>query len=186
MAEEIRLRRYDAADAEALHAAAEESVAEVFPWLPWCHPGYSLEEAQQWAASCEQPFVDGREYHFVIVDSIGRFLGACGLNQINPINRFANLGYWVRTSQTGRGVAPAAIRRLATFAFTETDLQRLEIVCAVGNHRSQRAAEKAGAQREGILRARLFLHGQSHDAVMYAIVRHTAPSATSAAISASL
>ena len=83
----------------------------------------------------------------------------------------ANLGYWVRTSQAGRGVAPRAIRHLASFAFAETDLQRLEIVCAVGNQRSQRAAEKAGAHREGILRARLFVHGQPHDAVMYSIVR---------------
>jgi len=88
-----------------------------------------------------------------------------------PLYFLRSLGYWVRTSAAGRGVAPAAIRRLARFAFTETDLVRMEIVCAIGNTRSRRAAEKAGASREGVLRARLLLHGRPHDAVMYSIVR---------------
>lgn len=45
------IRRYAAADAAALHEAARESVAEIFPWMPWCHPGYSIEEAKVRAAS---------------------------------------------------------------------------------------------------------------------------------------
>ena len=98
-------------------------------------------------------------------------LGGCGINQINRIHRFGNLGYWVRSSQTGRGVAASAVALLARFAFQNTDLIRLEIVCAVGNHRSQRAAEKAGARREGILRDRLLLRGTPHDAVMYSMVK---------------
>ena len=88
-----------------------------------------------------------------------------------PLHRFANLGYWVRSSAAGRGVAPAAVRLLADWAFRETDLLRLEIVAAVGNRRSQRVAEKAGAIREGVLRDRLLLHGQPHDVVIYAILR---------------
>ena len=90
---------------------------------------------------------------------------------INRLHRFANLGYWVRSSEAGRRVAPGAIRQVARFAFTQTDLVRLEIVCAVGNTRSQRAAEHAGARREAVLRDRLFLHERPVDAVMYSITR---------------
>ena len=157
----------------ALHAAARESVAAVFPWLPWCHPDYSIEEAKEWTASRPRLFRDGLEYSFAIVDAAGGMLGGCGLNQVNRLHRFANLGYWVRTSMMGRGVAPSAIRELARFAFEQTDLFRLEIVCAVGNERSQRAAARSGAIREGILRDRLLLRGQQCDAVMYSIVRST-------------
>ena len=99
------------------------------------------------------------------------FLGGCGVNQVNSIHRFANLGYWVRSSATGRGVARAAVRETAEFVFQNTDLIRLEIVCAVENRRSQRVAEALGAVREGILRSRLLLHGQAVDAVMYSLVR---------------
>jgi RimJ/RimL family protein N-acetyltransferase len=93
------------------------------------------------------------------------------VNQVNKTNRFANLGYWVRTSAMGQGVAPAAVRLVADEVFRETDLVRLEIVCAVGNVRSQRVAEKVGAMREGVLRRRLVIPGGCSDAVMYSLVR---------------
>ncbi|MFN8096336.1 MAG: GNAT family N-acetyltransferase [Vicinamibacteria bacterium] len=165
------IRLYDAADAAGLFEAARESVAEVHPWLPWCRPGYTLAEAEEWARTRGALAAQGEEYHFVIAGEDGRFLGACGINQINRMHRFANLGYWLRTSATGRGLATQAVRLAADFAFRETDLVRLEIVCAVGNARSQRVAERAGAVREGVLRRRLVLHETPADAVLYSLVR---------------
>jgi ribosomal-protein-serine acetyltransferase len=165
------IRPYDVADAEALWLAARESVAEVHPWLPWCHPEYSMAEAVEWVTSQARLAAEGREFAFAIVGEDGRFLGGCGVNQINSIHRFGNLGYWVRTSATGHGVASEAVRQAAEFAFRSTNLVRLEIVCAVENRRSQRVAERAGAVREGVLRNRLQLHGKAVDVVMYSLIR---------------
>jgi len=165
------LRPYEPGDAEALFEAARESVAEVFPWLAWCHAQYSMAEAVEWIRSRRQLAAEGQEYNFAIVGDDGRFLGGCGLNQINRIQKFGNLGYWVRSSTTGRGVATETVRQAADFAFQNTDLVRLEIVCAVGNERSQRVAARAGAVREGVLRHRLMIHGQPVDAVMFSLVR---------------
>ena len=86
----------------------------------------------------------------------------------------ANLGYWVRTSATRRGVATRAVRELAGFAFRETDLVRLEIVVAIDNRASLRVAEKSGAIREGTANQRVRLHGRSQDAVVFAILRPVA------------
>jgi ribosomal-protein-serine acetyltransferase len=174
----ISLRAYRPDDAAELYAAARESIADVYPWLPWCHPAYTMDEARAWIEWGAQARADGLEYPFAIVDRDGRFLGGCGLNMINRLHQFANLGYWVRSSATGRGVAPAAVRGAAEFAFAETDLVRLEIVCAVGNTRSQRVAERAGATREAVLRHRLLLHGEPVDAVMYALYRFSGNSST--------
>ena len=154
-----------------MHAAALESVADVHPWLAWCHERYSLDEARQWVLTQEKLAQQGMAYEFAILGEGGRFLGGCGIKQINKANRFANLGYWVRTSATGRGVAPSAVRLVTEYAFRETDLVRLEIVCAVRNIRSQRVAEKAGAVREGVLRSRLLLPTGHSDAVMYSLLR---------------
>lgn len=170
---ECRIRRYVAGDAAALWEAARESVVEVGRWLPWCHAGYSMEEAVEWTRTRGRLAERGTEHPFAIVGADGRFLGGCGLNQINAAHRFANLGYWVRSSATGRGVATAAVRQVADFAFRSTDLVRLEIVCAVGNEASQRVAERAGAVREGVLRHRLLIGEIAHDAVMYSITRST-------------
>jgi len=154
-----------------LWEAARESVGEVFQWLSWCHAQYSMAEAVEWIRSRAPLAAEGREYTFAIVGTDGRFLGACGLTQINRIHRFGNLGYWVRTSATRHGVATEAVRQVAEFAFGNTDLVRLEIVCAVRNDPSQRVAERAGAVREGVLRQRILLHGQPVDGVMYSLVR---------------
>jgi ribosomal-protein-serine acetyltransferase len=168
------IRFYAPADAPALVAAARESTADVFPWLPWCHPEYSLAEARLWIEAQIQAREQRLAFEFVITEG-DRFAGGCGLNQINPLYQVANLGYWVRSSSAGRGVAPAAVGAVARWAFANTELQRIEILVAVGNRRSQRVAEKAGAQREGMLRSRLLLHARSHDAVVYSLVRSWEP-----------
>jgi len=165
------IRFYEPGDAQALWEAARESVLEVGPWLPWCHADYSIDDAAEWTRTRAALAAEGREYTFAILGPEGRFLGGCGLNHINRAHRFCNLGYWVRTSATGGGVATMAVRLAADYAFKNTDLGRLEIVCAAGNVASQRVAERAGAVREGLLRDRLVIRGQSVDAVMYSLVR---------------
>ena len=168
----VLLRPHEAGDVEPLYEAATESVAEIHPWMAWCHPGYTRAESAAWVAYAIEAFRARQEFGFAILDAAdGRYLGGCGLNQISLLHRFANLGYWVRTSATRRGVASAATRLLARFAFDRLSLVRVEIVVAVGNEASLRAAEKAGALREGVLRNRLgYDRGTARDAVMHSLV----------------
>ena len=170
----IRIRPYRVADAEAVVEAALESTAQAYSWMPWCHPGYTLSESQSWLEAQTAAFAAGTAFEFAIVSEDGRYLGGCGLNQIDAANRRANLGYWVRSTATRQGVATAAVRALCEWAFTATDLVRLEIVIAAGNAASHRVAERAGAVREGTLRRRLMLHGRLTDATMFALTRDLA------------
>jgi RimJ/RimL family protein N-acetyltransferase len=167
----VAIRRYREGDAEHLYEAVRESIAEASLWLSWCHEGYSIQESRDFVATRNVRSQGDEWYSFVIIDQAsGRFLGGVGLNFINRVHQFANLGYWVRTSAAGRGVATRATRLAARFGFAELGLNRIEIVAAVDNIASQRVAERAGAVREGILRRRLLINGESHDAVMYSLV----------------
>ncbi len=165
----IRIERYSPADAPALVGAARESVAEVRPWLAWCHPGFSESDATEWLTAQVEAWDGGSAFEFGIRDETGRLLGGCGINRVDSQHRFANLGYWVRTAATGQGVATTAVRQLIRHAEEETGLVRLEIVAALGNRASRRVAEKVGARFEGTLANRLYLHGQAVDAALYAI-----------------
>ena len=168
---DVCIRPYRVEDAAELFEAAVESTADVFPWLPWCRPGYQLADATGWLPGQVQRFASGEEHQFLIQSAGGRFLGGCGINGINREDGYANLGYWVRSSAMGQGVAPEAVRQLRDWTFAHTSLMRLEIVVAVGNTRSARVAEKAGAHFEGVLRSRIQLHGFIHDARMYSLTR---------------
>ncbi len=167
----VSLRPFRIEDAPALYAAAMASVAEVQPFLPWCHPGQTLDALRAWIEKQVRAFEVLEAFELVILGDDGEFLGGCGLNEIDQANRRANLGYWVRTSATRRGVATEAIRQMVQWAFESTDLIRLEVVVSIRNMASLRAAEKAGAIREGVLRSRLLLHGVAHDAVLFSFVR---------------
>jgi ribosomal-protein-serine acetyltransferase len=172
----VRIRRYRRDDVDALFEAASESIAEVGPWLPWCHPDYSRKESEEWAGSRDAAWENGSDYSYVIEDArTGQFVGGCGLNQIDSVHRLANLGYWVRSSRTGEGFASAATRLLALIGLEDLCLSRIEIIASVANVASQRVAEKAGAMREGVLRNRLLLHTKPHDAVMYSFTLDDLP-----------
>lgn len=169
---DIEIRAYEPDDAPALYEAARESVSEVYKWLSWCHPEYRIKESELWLSEQVRKRQEGTAFAFAIVDSDGSYLGGCGLNEIDYKQKTANLGYWIRSSAMGQGIAVKAVARLSAWGFKNTDLMRLEIKCAAENVRSQRVAEKSGAVREGIRKFCLDIHGKKHDAVVFVIKRN--------------
>jgi RimJ/RimL family protein N-acetyltransferase len=153
---QIIVRTYREGDAGALYEAVRESIAEVSVWLPWCHENYSIEESREFVVSRKLASQGDEWYSFAVFEKDAeRFLGGVGLNFVNRVHQMGNLGYWVRTSAAGRGIATQAARLVAQFGFDQLGLHRIEILAAVDNIASQRVAEKLGAVREGVQRKRL-------------------------------
>src|SRR5688572_20349606 len=167
----VTLRPLDFGDENNLHQAVQESMDELEPWMSWANENYSAETAKNFIAVTRAQWSDGAMYSFAITDAVnGEFLGGCGLSHIHPIYHFCNLGYWVRTSRSSHGIAGRAALLTARFAFERLNLIRTEIVIAVGNERSKRAAEKIGAHYEGILLNRMAVRRDIHDAYMFSLV----------------
>jgi RimJ/RimL family protein N-acetyltransferase len=106
----------------------------------------------------------------IVARATGQVIGSVAINQISHLNQLGNLGYWIRSSYTGRGLAALAARAAAGFAFAKVGLTRLEIVAQTGNLRSQRVAEKTGATFECVARNRLTYHGQARDAKVFSLI----------------
>jgi ribosomal-protein-serine acetyltransferase len=168
----IAIRPYRSSDVREVYEAAMESVQRVQRFMPWCHAELTEVELREWIEAQIAAFQARSAFEFAIVDA-GRFVGGCGLNKIDTDDRRANVAYWVRTSAAQQGIATAAIRHVVQWAWDNTELARLELVVSTTNLPSLRTAERAGAQREGVLRQRLLLHGVMHDAVMFSFVRES-------------
>ena len=166
----VELRPLHVDDAQSTCEAVRESLDDLLPWMPWCRRDYSLDDARTWIEQQVKAADAGTSFQFAIV-SDGRFAGVIGLNDVDKGNRRANLGYWVRTSARGRGMATSAVTLLHRWAMQHTELFRLELLIATGNVVSQRVADKAGAAREGILRQRIVVPGVAYDAVLYSFTR---------------
>jgi RimJ/RimL family protein N-acetyltransferase len=171
MTQPIVLRPLLRGDVREVFAAVRESYAELSRWMAWCTPDYDEAGVAAYVEHANEQRQAGVSFEFGIFSTNGEFLGNCGLNDLNRENKFANLGYWIRTPRTRQGIATTAVHELARWGFSNTDLNRFEIVVAVDNLASQRVAERAGAVREGVLRRRLVLRGRAHDAVVYSILR---------------
>ena len=170
------IRPFSGDDGPALFTAASESLPELCSWMTWCTPGYSLADAVTFASETSNAWRSGAQYCFAIVEAhTGTLHGSIGLTQVDRRHNFANVGVWVRTSSTRRGIAASATSLLAKFAFEELRLTRLEFLVAANNIASIRVAQKAGAKFEGVLRQRLRLAGQVHDALLYSLLATDTP-----------
>jgi len=167
----IGIRRFTPEDVPNLFAATSESKSELCRWMTWCQTNYSLKDSLDFVSSRDEQWNGGKEYSFVIYSlKDNEFLGSVGLSRLDPAHSCANVGYWVRHTRTRQGIASTAVQLIATFAFEELKLNRLELLVPLGNHPSMRVAERAGALKENVLAKKLKLQGVACDAVSYAIL----------------
>lgn len=165
------IRPFITTDAISLHEAVCASIAELVPTMPWCTPDYALAQAEAWVAFTAQAWAARTEFHAGIIETAsGAVVGGVGINHINRVHRIGNLGYWVATPHTGRGVGRFAAQQIVRLAFGEFALTRVEIVTLTNNLASQRLAESLGATRECVARNRLVINDTPHDAVVYSLI----------------
>lgn len=165
------IRPFEPGDADEFVRAAHESIETVGSWMSWCSRSFTRESALAWFASCDQDRVAGRAFDMgIFCAATGQLLGGAGINQLSPHHRYGNIGYWVRQSRQGQGIARQAVALLRDFGFQQLGLFRLEIVVGVGNNASEAIAIAAGATVECRARNRIFLHGQPLDAHIYSLL----------------
>ena len=167
MAEEVTLRPLAEADLVILERLTQDPAATgEFAWLGW----HNLAQYRQsW------------EDHRLITDDGGILLAVRGDDQLGivswrkvpstPAYCYWNIGIVLLPEARGRGFGTQAQRLLARYLFAHTTVQRIEAATEVGNVAEQRALEKAGFTREGVLRSTGWRDGAYRDGVWYSMLR---------------
>lgn len=168
----IELRELSFEHSSLIVEGALESVAEINPWMDWCTNEFSIENARSFIREQIEARRKGNAYEFALFNSDGLYLGGGGINNINKQCHVANVGYWIRSSETKKGYGTAALGALVAWVRAKTDLNRLEVVVAKGNIASNCVAEKNGALLEGTARCRLFNNGKYLDANIYSFTKN--------------
>ena len=111
----------------------------------------------------------------VIADDDGQVVGDVSWNRMlngpPPQGYCWNIGIWIAPEQRGQGHGAEAQRLLAAYLFEHTYLERVQAGTEAGNVGEQRALEKAGFTREGVLRRACFRGGEWRDMVVYSKLR---------------
>lgn len=168
----ISLRPLRLSDADGLRSAVWNSALELKRWMRWISPRPTRRECTAWIRMAQKSWRAHLAFNFGIFDTRdGQLLGSVWLSKIDGKHCYANVGYWVRSDHSKRGIATAAVRLIIPFGFKDAGMNRLEILASVENKASQRVAAKVGARREGVLRQRLRLENRYHDAVMFSLLK---------------
>ena len=136
-------------------------------WLPWLDSIRRVEDTRAFirAARTQASQNNGAQLAIKIDGSIA---GIVGHHQIDWRNRLTSIGYWLGEAYQGRGLVTTACRALIAHAFDDARLNRVEIRCAEGNHRSRAIPHRLGFRQEGILRDAEWLYDHFVDHVVYA------------------
>jgi RimJ/RimL family protein N-acetyltransferase len=108
------------------------------------------------------------------VEAEGEYIGHVSWHPVHygPIPAPAiNFGISLIPSGRGKGHGTEAQRLLVAYLFANTTVNRLEASTDVENQAEQRALEKAGLAREGVVRGCHFRNGEYRDMVLYSILR---------------
>jgi RimJ/RimL family protein N-acetyltransferase len=163
----VVLRRLVAADDEAVTRACSDPDTQ--RWLDFLPRPYRLEHAQAFIDTAAADWETGRAAVFAIADAQkSGLLGAIAVQEAQ--GRYPFIGYWVAPWARSRGVATRATVLASRWALRELGVTRLELHAEPGNTGSLRVAEKAGFQREGILRNFVMSRSGPVDGVVFSLV----------------
>lgn len=167
--ERVRLRAIGEADVDALFAI--NSDAQVARYLS--HPPMSERaQAADLVARIRAGYADGASLQLAIErKEDGALLGTCILFHFHAASRRAEIGYTLGREHWGRGYMHEALTGLIDYAFGALGLNRLEADIDPRNAASARSLERLGFTREGLLRERWIVNGETSDTAFFGLLR---------------
>lgn len=170
----FRLRPFRLSDLDVVREASQDEYIVAITTVP---AQFSEEEGALFIRRQWQLATDGAGYSFAIADAAtDQALGRVGLRLPDIDEGRGCLGYWVASSGRGRGAAAQAVTSVSRWALDHLQIPRLELYVEPWNEASVRTAERAGFQREGLLRSWHAVGAERGDMWMYSLLRSDLPS----------
>lgn len=148
---------------------------EIFRWLADLPRDGSYEAFRDWIAEIlRKP--DSLTFAMILT-ATGEPVGASGYLEIRPAHRGLEVGRtWIGKANQGTRINPESKYLLLRHAFETLGAIRVQFKTDLLNVHSQRAIEKLGAVREGVLRRyQIRSNGVIRDTVMYSILAEEWP-----------
>ncbi|KAB2395369.1 MULTISPECIES: GNAT family N-acetyltransferase [Bacillus cereus group] len=133
----------------------------------------SYQDMEQYVQVAIKGFEGKTDLPFVVVDQkTNEIVGSTRLYSISSDNKTVELGQtWYHPSVHRTSINTECKYMLLQYAFEELHMLRVQIKTDLRNEKAQRAIERLGAVKEGVLRnERQLPNGYVRDAVVYSII----------------
>jgi ribosomal-protein-serine acetyltransferase len=142
-------------DVDAILDAIEESLPELMRFMPWSHLPQSVTGQIARLKVVEADYLAGRELNmglFRVMPDGERLVVMVSLLPRIALNPAAlEVGYWARTSESGRGLTVFATKIAVAYAFDKLGSDRVQAICDSANVASRGVLERVGFVHEGTL-----------------------------------
>ena len=167
--QDIELRPFVESDAKAVLTAVCENRDHLKPFMQWMVDDYSIDHAREFIARSIASAKAMESLGFGIFRA-GKFIGSIGFVNFDWKVQSTEIGYWIASSEEGKGIITKASGMLINHAIREWGINRIEIRCSTLNARSAAVPERLGFSREGLLRQSEFRNGKLHDFYIYGLL----------------
>ena len=147
------------------------------PWEPtWPRDHLSPRSFRRRVRWAQGEAASGRSYSFLIFTrNPRRMVGGITLSNIRRgPSQSGTLGYWVGEEHARHGYMTESLEALASHAFGEVGLTRLEAACLEENAASRTLLASCGFRFEGVVRSYLEVNGTVRDHMLFARVAEDA------------
>ena len=169
LSEGLYMRHLCLGDAPIVFATVQENRAYLRRWLPWVDETRSVSDTLRFIEESQRRRVEGSALVYGCWRDL-EFCGVTGLHDIDRANGNAQIGYWLKEAEQGKGWMTQCCVSLMGIAFEILDLERIEIRCAVGNEKSSAIPLRLGFSPEGKLRHGQRLGGEFLDLRVYSLL----------------
>ena len=152
--ERLLIRAPKFGDSTEVNNAIRDSFAELNRWMPWAKQIPTIAESEENTRQAALDFIARKDLRLLcFLKGTDRLILSSGLHRIDWDIPSFEVGYWCRTSETGKGYVTEATRAIINFALRELGAERIEIRMDDNNEKSWRVASRLGLKLEGILRS---------------------------------
>ena len=166
------LQRFTRRDSSTLDEAIRASLTDLNQWLPWARMDYASGDTSAFIRDSVQAWKEDRAWDYSIRSKgdLSRHIGNVSLWTVSKLGKIGEIGYWVRSDETSRGICTEAVDRLLGEAFGSMGYHKVVLRIAVGNEASDRVAQKLGFTKEGVLREELLIRGNWVDHSLWSLL----------------
>ena len=154
--------------AEQFYAVIAANRSHLLPWLPWAKEATLASTREYYRSSGQRMAVDNGFDALIFVE--GQPAGTIGFHYVNWHDGVTSIGYWLAAQYQGRGIMTRCCGRMIDYALDYWQLHRVEIRCAVDNHRSRAIPRRLGFTEEGRLRQAMKLTTGHADVVVHGLL----------------
>lgn len=107
----------------------------------------------------------------IILKETDEFVGTVGLNNLSTWSKKAEIGFELHPFYWKRGITSEAVKEVLRYSFADLHLFRIGAVTYPQNKPSIQLLERLSFKKEGLLRGYLYQNDQSHDALIFSVLR---------------